>query len=938
MIVVLFVKRLIIKLSVFIRTLGQKRFLYYYLIYTLCFTFIATVIYSILALNDKSFIQLGDGLMQHFNCLVYYGDYLRNIIQELVRHGKLIIPQWDFHIGYGMDVLTTMNYYTIGDPLNLLSVFVSPQKTEYLYDVLILLRMYLAGVSFSILCFYHKKSRFGTLIGALIYVFCGFALFAGVRHPFFLNPMIYFPFILLGIEKIFRKEKPYVFIFSIALSAMSNFYFFYMLTALSCLYAFFRQFDYIEKKQPGKLPILYLKFAGYYLTGISLGALLFLPTLFAFFNCGRFDSGYKFSPFLYDIDYYKTLFVNFLSTGTSGYWTIHGFGSIALVAIVVMFCRRKRHRVLKLAFLFTLLLHCIPLAGYALNGFGYVANRWVFGFSLLVASIVVTVIPVLNRINKKELCLILCSAIVYGLFIIVYPENQNDSSFYAFGILVFTVIVLFVFYSFDQRGRKIHNTAITKTLLFVTIVGICTSGFLRFSPDFGNYVSTFCNSGQVLKELTSTQNRITKKISDNSFHRIDYNSGSYSHVFNNDALQLKYNSTSAYYSLMDSKIVNFFFDMNIPLQSRQRIPNLDSRAQLEAVSGVKYFTTDSERPEFVPYGFYKIDEQTIGNKKYELYQNKNFLPLGFTYSSFIKADEYESLPTEKKQQAMLQGVVLNDSIGGYETTSLSFDDITANCSMEYNHDEIVMENNRIFVKKPKAKITVVFEPNRDNECYLKFTNLSFIRPIQSAEFKQYKDMNAIPVKRINKLSLSEINVSSLNMDRTFELRTTESTYYTNQHNFMVNMGYNAEGINKLVVSFGKTGEYSCDKIDVIFQPMGNFNRQVGELKADVMENEKVGVNSVSGTVSLEEDKILCLSIPYSKGWSAKVNGIDTDILTANVQYMALPLKAGENAVELKYETPFLKAGACISAATLIIVLVFMSGLPVCIIGKHKKKQ
>lgn len=51
---------------------------------------------------------------------------------------------WDLNIGYGSDILTTLHYYVIGDPLTLLSVFFKSSQTEFLYEFLIFLRIYLA--------------------------------------------------------------------------------------------------------------------------------------------------------------------------------------------------------------------------------------------------------------------------------------------------------------------------------------------------------------------------------------------------------------------------------------------------------------------------------------------------------------------------------------------------------------------------------------------------------------------------------------------------------------------------------------------------------------------------------------------------------------------------------------------------------------------------
>ena len=171
----------------------------------------ALILYLFFYLNGKSLIWSHDGVPQHLNSLAYYGEYLREILRQLFIEHKLEIPMWDMHIGYGSDILTTLHYYVIGDPLTLLSVFVPVDKTEYLYEFLIFFRIYLAGITFSSYCFYHKNSKQATLLGALIYIFAGWTIYASMKHPYFANPMIYLPLILLGIDKIYRREKPYLF-------------------------------------------------------------------------------------------------------------------------------------------------------------------------------------------------------------------------------------------------------------------------------------------------------------------------------------------------------------------------------------------------------------------------------------------------------------------------------------------------------------------------------------------------------------------------------------------------------------------------------------------------------------------------------------------------------------------------------------------------------
>ena len=184
---------------------------YCYGVYTLMFLLMCIVAFLPFFTEGKSFVWgagVEDGLSQHFSALAYYGEALREFFRNLLAgHPKLVM--WDMSLGYGADILSTLNYYAIGDPLNLLYGFVSPKSTETMYDFMILLRMYLAGITFIMYARKMKKRSYGTVIGALVYVFSGFCFRLGLRHPFFINPMIYFPLLCLGIEKIYQRERPY---------------------------------------------------------------------------------------------------------------------------------------------------------------------------------------------------------------------------------------------------------------------------------------------------------------------------------------------------------------------------------------------------------------------------------------------------------------------------------------------------------------------------------------------------------------------------------------------------------------------------------------------------------------------------------------------------------------------------------------------------------
>jgi len=145
----------------------------FFIVYTIIFAITAFAVYSYFLFSKKTLIVSGDGWKQHFTAFVYFGQYIRKIIRTLFIEHSLVVPQWNFNIGYGGDILTTLHYYVIGDPLDLLSVLCPKKYSAFLYSFLSVFRVYLSGLAFSAFCFYKKKktSRIAVISGSLVYVF-----------------------------------------------------------------------------------------------------------------------------------------------------------------------------------------------------------------------------------------------------------------------------------------------------------------------------------------------------------------------------------------------------------------------------------------------------------------------------------------------------------------------------------------------------------------------------------------------------------------------------------------------------------------------------------------------------------------------------------------------------------------------------------------------
>ena len=200
-----------------------------YITYTILFCFISFFVFYVFLINNRSFIWQGDGIKQHFIILYDFNQMIRNIFNQ----GFLMIS---WNLGLGLDVIGQYSYYVIGDPFAYISLLFPMDKLELAYSFLVLFRIYCVGLAFIYYCKYTKKEKFNTLLGAIIYTFCGFILYAGVRHPYFTNAVILLPLTLIGTEKLLKENKNTFFIFIIFLSLINNYYFFYMITIINIIY------------------------------------------------------------------------------------------------------------------------------------------------------------------------------------------------------------------------------------------------------------------------------------------------------------------------------------------------------------------------------------------------------------------------------------------------------------------------------------------------------------------------------------------------------------------------------------------------------------------------------------------------------------------------------------------------------------------------------
>ncbi len=895
---------------------NSRLFLFYSVFFALLSLFSIGIYFIVFG---KSTIWLDDGIKQHFVALTYYGQYLRQIFKTLISEGKLIIPEWSNSLGFGSDVLTTLHYYVMGDPLNLLSAVVPSVLTEYLYAFLIFLRIYLSGLSFICYSLYGKENdRFAVLCGSLCYSFCGYVMFSAVRHPYFINPMIYFPLICLGADKIMDDKRPYLFIVSSSVAAISNFYLFFIQCVMLVLYVLIRFFSSVKQSRIKRAFTLFYRFALCLTVAACISSFILIPEVKATLFSNRF-SVKNFVPVTYELIYYLKMLSGFGNVSFNSYWLVLGFNAVSIFCCAVMFASKKKYLSLKISFIVLTVFGLVPYIGHLLNGMSYVTNRWCFVFPFLMSIITVKLLPDIHLTDLKTALKGLSVILIWFLLCITFSQTRASNTM----ITIILVAVLFIYLILINSAgfKKGYYEPLFAVVLCVSVL---VNGAFRYSVNGDNYIKVFADRGEALKMMTSASPlNYLADIGDDNFWR--YEADSTSDIVPNSNILNKLKADEYYYSLADSHVSDFCREMWLDTCYDNWFNDLGGRSNLEALTCTKYYIHKYDQKS-APYLFddnvisvFDSDRNLYPDSYYwYIYEANDTLPFGYTYEYRIDADVYDSMDPVQKQQALLQGVVLNES-----RISLPLSEIVLS-------DDTVLEVNDFTKTVIQANDTITFKYSAPANCetYLLLEGFDYTDLSK-------KELNAINIETENekikdpgqKLKVSGYDKSKAAYDDLYKTRKTEvelkissprrvsefvyltknNNFYSGRHDFLFNLGYSDTEINdgSVNIKVSETGRYEASSVRIVCQQMSSLYDSIDILKKESLQNVRFDADGdFSGNITVSKDKFLLIPITYSEGWSAMIDSNPTPVVRANTMFMGIVVPEGTHDVTFEYDRPF----------------------------------
>lgn len=868
----------------------KKKKIYLFIVtYTVLFVCLALWLDSIFASAGRTFIWKVDGLSQHVVAL----KYIRNALIIFFTTGKFAMV--DYTIGQGFDVIGTLNYYGFGDPVTLLTVFFPETSLERMYEILILVRMYLSGISVAYLCKTLGKTKLSAVVPAsLLYAFCAFSLIGGIRHPMFFCGIMYLPLLIAGVEKVIKDKKIGTLVIVVALSFASNYYFMYMNTVIAAIYFFIRQIGSYRIDGVRKVFVRIGKIVLSYIWGIALSAVILFPAVYAFLSNARTSAKLVQPPLFFDGSYYKALLESFaVPYVTFNNWAVPGIGILGVFSLCVLAARwRKEDRKLLLGFVILLLMMSFPYIGKIMNGFSYSTMRFSYAMALLFVIMFVYAIDALKDVKIVNMCLtgvLLVGTCGYLIFSV--KRQYNTQMFYVASILGFVCIGVIVSYLVFRKNK--YGKYILYILSITALVNIAFNCHSIFDKSQNFRCWDYVQRGYLNGDMGPRSARMMKSVGDNSFYRIERERD-----IKNKSMFFGFHQTCFYWSVVPTGMTDLFVSTCISDYYKTYVmKSLERRTGLLSLASVKYYVNYEQD---APFGFYKIKEKTIDGKKVYLYANACHLPLGITYSSYITRDQYNKLNPVEREQALLTTAVVDEKVDGIKQNSTVIGGRIIPVSVREKKN-IKIKNFKM-KSKSGAVVKYQFDGEPDSQTYIVFKN------IRSKD----SDVDRTSASYKGKYGTGHMRVIG-----------DYAGNYFHKDGSVLNLGYSKKAQKNFKLRFKKKRRYTFDGAYAVSIPISRYLDNIKNLKKNTLENVKMKDNLITGTIQADKDEILQISVPYSTGYTVYVDGKKTDSFSSSVAYLGVKIAKGNHSVRIEYTSPFIRLGLVVTVISLLLFIVYL---------------
>ncbi len=874
--------------------------------------------YSLLAFGASAFVMVivyycfnvipfGDYTVLRMDLYHQYGPLFAELYDRITQ-GESLIYSWTS--GLGSSFLGNFSNY-LASPTVLFLLLLGHENMPEAISLMVLFKAAFASAFFS---YYLRKSTgkndFSISAFGVLYSFCGFFI-AYYWNVMWIDAMAVFPLVMYGIEQIITKGRFKTYLFSLAFVMLSNYYMAYIVCLFSVIYFlayYLGHYSFAEKftvkkyydidgnkiKAP-KTSALYnlsnsrffnagIRFAGASVAAAGLAAFLLLPLVFILQSSsatsGTFPDEAKtyFKIFDFIANHLSSVNPTIRSSGEDVLPNVYCGVLAAMLAPLFLYSksytkREKISYVILLALLFVSF--NLNILNYIWHGFHFpndLPYRLSYVYSFVLLSMAYKALIKIEEYSPKILLTVGIAAMVF----IVITEKLGSKN-----VTEDTVIISLIFVAFYtlvmlmmQSGK--YQTSAIALLVFCCVVSEAAIG------NTSHYVMQQQKKyyTEDYEEFQSLKSQLDER-EDGSFYRMeltdlrtrmdpswyDYNGVS---IFSSMAYE--HTSNLVHYLGMDGNFINSY------------TYNGFQTPVFNMMTSLKYIVDNTTSTPKQSEALYK---KVIDQGKFDAYENLYYMPIGYCVGNEILGWDYSNSNPFTVQ---------ND----YFERATGIPEVFNQLPIDY------FDYNNISD----------FSSGYDNG------ELTFFRDVNDsdADFTAYYDLEESAEYFIY---IKSSNVEDVHI---YYGETDYTKNFGSEH--IVGLGYIEAGTTLSVnvpIDNGNSGYidiYLC-KMD-----MDKFTKGYELLEAGKFNVNTFDETLINGTVTADEDSVFYTSIPYDESWQIYVDG--KRVSTEEMQeckigngFLGFYLTEGEHQIELKYEARGLKAGICVSAVTVVALLLVL---------------
>jgi uncharacterized membrane protein YfhO len=794
-----------------------------------------------------------------------------------LREGGAVSP-WSWTAGMGHDYIGLIAL-CLASPLYLLTIIVPHDLLREAVTVILLIKIGSAGLFTALYLRYAYKQcytpvgkRDATYSLALpvfssLYALCAFTLGYYLNIVWF-DSFAMLPLVMLGLLALMREGKFKLYIVSLALAVLMNFYIGYII----CVFVVI---TFVGQCVVQKLNLLNFlrKLRLIAACSVLVAALTAVSTIPAWFALQNVYSVRASSPTMTLYTSFFDILGNFIAftppTILNGLPNLYsGLISVMLAGLFMQSNKiLLREKIVSIIiFVFLLISTNIDILNIIMHGFtrpmGYPA-RYSFLISFVLVVMAYRAFLLTEDMGKSGLLAIGISASLVLLSAVIGPQKTN----YIVGSAVLGAFYILLFY-LSLTARTVKTSTFAKAALFITVLTeLSITSYIGIKTVRTTDRDEYYYGYEQIKALLNT-----RKKTDVDFYRTDLD-----FVYNNNQPYLyNYNGVCIFLSSVNPDLLRLMQGLGLN----------SSRSQFNTNS-FYYSATSPLTNAFLNMRYLISPTGNIADKNFNweivgkigdslLLENKYYLPLGFMVDNKLTDYKYNDNP------------FLAQNIFFQLATGLDGD-------LFEMHEFNISDPKKNDYKQQILKFNYQFSFTGMAYAYCRYDDIVFRN--RSRSYLLEIDLN----KTETRLTSFKFNIGD-NTPYIFPLgEITQSDNIT----FSIEINNND---NKALICVGLlNGEL--------------FERGYAKLSSQVLQLTEFTNIKVKGKITALDDGLLYTSIPADKNWSAYVDGVKREIVKIDNAMIAVSLNKGYHEIEFRYFNTGLLAGGIVSIVSLAVFIV-----------------